>query len=95
MEGDSLSAIYGHVIIDSTPISNQISVRAILQLTPIHPVFTLWTGAKSIGLLLSQGSSLAELNLSSNTLCDEGGVAIAEALQYNSGLASLAPVHIW
>ena len=34
----------------------------------------------------SQGTTLAHLNVSNNTLGDEGGVLIAQALLYNSGL---------
>merc|ERR1719324_311502 len=46
-------------------------------------------GAKAIGKLLSQGTTIEYLNVSSNQLNDEGGRVIAESLLYNSGLQSL------
>jgi len=62
--------------------------RSLTSLTLSSNKITM-EGAKSIGKLLSEGTTLAHLNLSSNELGDEGGLVLAQALQYNSGLESL------
>ena len=51
--------------------------RSLTSLTLSSNKITM-EGAKAIGKLLSQGSTLAHLNISSNTLGDEGGMVIAE-----------------
>jgi len=62
--------------------------RSLTSLTLSSNKITM-EGAKAVGKLLSEGTTLAHLNLSSNQLGNEGGLVIAQALQYNSGLESL------
>lgn len=59
--------------------------RSLTSLTLAANQITM-EGAKALGKLLSQGSVLVHLDVSSNRLCDEGAIVLADALQYNSGL---------